>query len=456
MTDRPFRIFIAGAELIGWTTATLERKKQDMTGMLSVEIFFTHLPKSPQMTNVVRGKPVAVYVGGHLAFTGTLDKRRGKGKGSGPGKGRSISQGDTTAGGGLTTKIDKDRYTVTLRARGTTKPLVDSSHRHPTGNMLNAKTRQVTEELIKPWGIKLDWQAADDDMDKARFRDGMTVVEELNRVGNEYAKYMWEGRDGTLLVRDGMTPGPMGEPLILGDNILTFSAEQSEDEAVGKIKVKGQRTKKNIRGRDAVENREKEIEDQSVKAQTNRTIQHYGDGTDEALEKRGKFEADNRAAQSKQCEIEVFHVQSRTGLPWDIANLHYVEVPPEGVFDVLECIQVTYTVDAQKTLKTKLVLAPPPSGGISGGSGSLGALGGLAAMAARAAITEMQSYGAQRRSQLGIKLRDGEYPDPWTGASLYALPLTTEAEGDRKPYAVPQTPPLTLPAHLANTGDTGA
>ena len=35
-----------------------------------------------------------------------------------------------------------------------------------------------------------------------------------------------------------------GDPLILGRNILTFSAEQSEDENKLEIKVKGQRSKK--------------------------------------------------------------------------------------------------------------------------------------------------------------------------------------------------------------------
>ena len=37
--------------------------------------------------------------------------------------------------------------------------------------------------------------------------------------------------------------GSGGDPLINGRNILTFSAEQSEDENKSEIKVKGQRSK---------------------------------------------------------------------------------------------------------------------------------------------------------------------------------------------------------------------
>ena len=66
-----------------------------------------------------------------------------------------------------------------------------------------------------------------------------------------------------------------------------------------------------------------------------------------------------RSSESKKITIEVFHVQSPSGAPWDIGNVHYVEVPPEGIFDMFECTQLTYHVNAEKELKTTLTLSPP-------------------------------------------------------------------------------------------------
>ena len=70
-----------------------------------------------------------------------------------------------------------------------------------------------------------------------------------------------------------------------------------------------------------------------------------------------------RNSESKKITIEVFHVQSPSGQPWDIGNTHYVEVPPEGIFDMFECTELTYHVNAEKELKTTLMLSPPPSSG---------------------------------------------------------------------------------------------
>ena len=100
-------------------------------------------------------------------------------------------------------------------------------------------------------------------------------------------------------------------------------------------------------------------------------IQHNGDADEKTLERRARFEMNARAAKSKKIEIEVFHVMSQGG-PWDIGNMHYVEVPPEGIFDMFECTELTYNVDAKDKLTTSLTLSPPPSGGSEGASGGFG------------------------------------------------------------------------------------
>ncbi len=284
-------------------------------------------------------------------------------------------------------------------------------------------------------------------LDKARFRDGARVIDELSRVATENCYFMYETRDGKLRVTDGVgSASGGGDPLILGINILTFSAEQSEDEAKSKVKVKGQRSKKDKWGEEAVLKTFKEVSDSWVKDFAPHIVQHNGDADDKTLERRARFEMNKRAAKSKKITIEVFHVQSQSGAPWDVGNTHYVEVPPEGIFDVFECTELEYSVDADKTLKTKLTLSPPPSGGAGGGGGGFG----LSSL--------NMNVGQARRSQSGITSIAGQFPAPWSPPMLVELPLMTLVEAaaqeltkPREPEELKKPPPLVLPPWFGET-----
>ena len=405
----PVHIFVGGEELHGWTEMTLQRAKKNMTGSLSISMFFSYVPTSPVAITATRGKEVTVYIGGHLAFTGKFDKRTG----SGTKKGGKGSSGNPPEGGMRSVSIGAEEYTVRLSARGKTKYLIDSSHQHPTTNMLKPTNKEVVDKLIEPWGIQLDWKATNIKLDKIRLRDGGSVVDELHRVASENSHFMYETRDGKLRVTDD-TGRESGEDLILGENILSFSAEQSEEKAKSKVKVKGQRTDKNVRGNDAVIPTLKEIEDKWTGASGALTpfiVQHYGDGTPEALVRRATFEMNKRSSESKTVTVAVFHVQSENGEPWDIGKLHYVEVPPEGIFDQFECVELTYEVKNDKTLKTTMKLSPPPSSSSSGKGGS-----SLPEIA-----TGVGGLGASRRALSGVTFGPGQYPAPWTGPVLVDL-----------------------------------
>lgn len=470
----PIIIVIGGQVLRGWLEMSLRRSKKEMTGEMSCSIFFTHVPRNVTNRQAVAGAEVLVYIGGHLAFTGTLDERRGKGKagsrsGAGPGKSRSIGRGDQTRGGGYTASAGAEHYTVTMRARGKTKNLIDSSHTDKKSQYTGIKTKEAYQKLTKDFKVPLQWMAPVFDMDKLRLRDGCTVKDECYRIANNHAYYNYETRDGKLRVTDGVGPG-VGEPLILGDNILEFTVEQSEAPKNSEIKAKGQRTKKNVRGREAV-NREKTVRPKSeggIKRFTPLGLQfNGGDGTDDSLMRRAKFEADNQNQDAKTVKVDVFHVMSRTGAPWDIGQVHYVQIHTEGVFEPMECTELNYVCNSEKTLKTSLTLSPlPGASGMGGGSGGGGGIGGgglaqfglpqiaaaaggtldgLAGLAAPlpamvAAVTklmppmagaiaglggfsslaliapilsDMIGMGQAARAQLGDAYAEGQYPESW-------------------------------------------
>lgn len=414
MAFRPVNIFIDGKELTGYTDAQMSRSKDDVTGSFSVSIFFTYVPEEPVMVNAARGRQVALYVGGQIAFLGTIDAREGSGAHHGD-PGTTSSESSTIGSKGKTNSsvdIGPNEYTVKLSARGMTKRLIDSSHQHPTTNMIKPTTKQVIEKLVEPFEVEIEWRGAEIKLDKVRFKDGARVSDEIRRLASENAYFVYETRDGKLRVTESAGP-ERGEDLILGDNILRFSAQQSENNSNSEIKVKGQLTNKEKWGEEATDKRLKIVEDEWVRTYIPLIIQHYGNGDDEALDRRAKFEANKRSAKSKEVTIEVFHVQSRTGQPWDIGTLHYVEIPPEGIFEEFECTGVSYDIKAN-SLTTTLTLSPPPTTGSSGASP--GTLGNMPKMST--------SSPGGRRAIMKTTSAPGEFPDPWTGPNLVAAVQT--------------------------------
>lgn len=426
MARKRMRIFVGGQELYDWTSARLSRKKKDMTGTLTVSVFFPYIPNTPVYVQAMRGKEILAYVDDKLAFTGILDKRKGSGaiKRNRDAKGRFAKGSVSKVGGSqgeITSSISENSYSVTLEARGKTKYLIDSSHQL-RDNMVSTKSRDVAQNLIDGFGVDVDWQAENIDIPKKVFRDGATVCDEIIRLCNEHCYFVYETRDGKLKVSDGSS-FESGAPLILGENILTFSSEQSEDKANSSILVKGHRTKKGIWGKDAVNQREVKIGDSWVVSHAPLIIQHYGDATDEALERRGKWEADRRASESKNVRIEIPDVISDNGDPFDIGKIHYVEIPPEGIFDYLECIELQYEVDAE-TCKTTLTLAPAPSSGISGGTGT-GAVG--SSLTSKNKVSSVPKPNAAARNKAGVEIVDGKYPSSWGSANLSVMDIVPDA-----------------------------
>lgn len=436
---KPVHIFIDRQELIGYTGMTLSRKKDELTGELSVSVFMDWLPTEPVMVNATRGREILVYIGGFLAFTGYIDRRRDSG----------VSTGSQPSGGTQSLSIGPNSYSVQFTARGKTKYLVDSSHQHPTGTMLRPTDRSAFEELIAPWGVELDWQSEAVDLDRLRLRDGARVVDELQRVAQQTSLYVYESRDGKLFATDGKS-APSGEALVLGANILEFSTDQAEDQERSSVVVKGQRTDLETWGEAAVLPTISQVVDGNVASFIPATVPHFGNATPDLLDRRAQYEVNKRAGQAKQIGLDVFHLQQTDGQPWDLGVLHYVEIPPAGVFDVMEVSELTYTVDAKGTLKTKLVLVPAPVG-VAGSPAQSGFLSDVPE------VSDLLALATGRKAASGVDVL----------AAIWGSP-SLQAEGNSPIIQRPDIPgagflgdvalqsampPLTLPAgYQSGTG----
>lgn len=353
-------VFIDKKQLTGYTSLSLSRDKSDLTGQLQIDIFMNWMPSAPVFDVVTKGKEITVYVGGHLVFYGSIDRRSDQGTTGQPRDEMGPFVSGPSQGSGPSLSISSSEYKVTLSCRGKAGKLVDNSQQHETGTMLGTTNRDAMAKLIEPWGIELDWKADVIEAPRVRFRDGARVVDEIERLCEQFGMYAYETRDGKLRVVD-KAETQIGEPIVLGVNILSFSTDQSADQERSEVLVKGQLTDPQQWGENAVIPTLERLKDSTLESFSPITVQLYGRGTPDLLKRRAYYEMNKRAADGKQINVEVFHVQQTDGEPWDLGQLHYVEIPPAGVFGQFETIKLTYNVDAKGTLRTKLTLAPKPA-----------------------------------------------------------------------------------------------
>jgi len=225
MSDAPFVVTIGGMMTGGWTSAKLRRARKEMTGTLTLECFYGSIPASPVLRNIASGAEVQVLVAGNVAFSGLVDRRNGRGKKRGKGGASSNKGANDDATFQRSVEIGKDSYTITVTARGKAKRLVDSSHDHPQGMMRNVTVPEIFRKLIQNFNVELEDKSNNTTkIERAVFRDGGLVHNELRRWGTEANLNIFESREGKLSLT---APGQeqQGVDLILGQNILEFSAE---------------------------------------------------------------------------------------------------------------------------------------------------------------------------------------------------------------------------------------
>lgn len=393
------KVFVGGQRLEGFTRLTLRRSKQATTGQLSLTIFMSYIPDAPVLEQAMRGEPIYVYMGGHLAFNGVIDRRKDQGDNSGAAKGESKTSGPALS-------IGPDSYTLTIECRGKTKKLVDSSHTLKTLTVNDTSAKQMFEKLVQPLGIELDWQTSEVELNRVRLRDGARVTDELERIAEMCGLYFFETRDGKLRVTDSRPAAETGEPIILGQNILSFSTRQESDQEKKKVTVKGQKNRNEDWGEQAVLDTYVEEQDDSVIEDIPISVQLYGNGDIDTLKRRVDYEVNKRAQVSKQITVEVFGVTQQDGTPWDVGDLHYVQIPPAGVFGVFEIVGLSYNVSNDRQLKTTITLAPPTTS--SAGSDTKGLLDSLPTsiddVASTAASAGRAAYGALAESWAGPRV----------------------------------------------------
>lgn len=312
---------------------SLTRSTESVTGELRISVFMDWMPEERVFNGVIRGAETLVYIGEHLAFTGTLDSRRDSG--TPPGE-----------------------YEIDLVARGRAKRLIDNSHRHPTGTILRTTNRQVFDTLVRPFGMQVDWLADEVPLNRVRLRQGAKVYDELRRIGQQTGVSFYETRDGRLRVVDGPIEAT-GEPIVLGSNIISFDADLRGDVERREITVTGQRTEANVWGEAAIIPPVLRLSDGTIPEDGDLTVQMYGSATPDALQRAGTYDYNRRVAAGREVSVQLFGLLQSTGEPWDLGVRHQVQIPPAGVAGEFQASSLSYAIDHDARLRTNISLHPP-------------------------------------------------------------------------------------------------
>lgn len=335
------------------------------------EVFMEYAPQSPVFPWIKDGVDATVSIGGFVNITGAIESRKGEG--------------------------DKESYNLSFSVKSKTKKGQKQHAKLGKGQKVNTSAKKVADEIAKNGGLQIKYGASVEDVKIAQHIcvGDATVDKEIKDIWRDRGFLVYGDHEGKIRV-EGDEEGETGCDLIVGVNVMKYSASQSDEKKRGKIKVKGTRvlTKEtNRKGTITPDGSAK----MKTKIESEWVVWAMGDQTPESLKKRAKFESNRRDAASKEVEITTFGWLAPNGQPYRVNGKHYTEVPSESVYDMLRIKDISGS--AKKTeVEVEVTLAP-----IKGLSNTLG--GGQSALGkARAAI---------RRNQVGAKLKEGEYPSPW-------------------------------------------
>ncbi|MGY0794337.1 phage baseplate assembly protein [Azospirillum argentinense] len=216
MTDErnAVRLLVNGTDFGGWKSvriaAGLDRQARDFE--LSVT---DRWPGSDVPRRIAPGDACQVFIGADLVLTGFVDAT-------------PIS-------------YDADTVTVGVKGRSKTADLVDCSAIHEPGQFKGRKVDQIATELAAPYGVAV-LAAVDTGAPIAdhQVQQGESVFESIDRLLKLRALLSTDDAEGRLVLTRAATARAATD-LVVGENILTGSADLDCKDRFSEYRIKGQR-----------------------------------------------------------------------------------------------------------------------------------------------------------------------------------------------------------------------
>lgn len=353
--------------------ASLSRVKNSLSGELVFSVFINEALKSKILEQIDIGRPVTAYVNGRLAFFGNITRRSRYSLGSG--YHRRINSNNESSPSNHHKRLTSTGYSLRITSRGKGHLCYKSSQMTYGGYPQHITAKDIITSLLKPFSIEIEWEAHNVQLPFFTFRDGSLVSEEIYRVCNENGYYLHESRAGKIVISDS-PKDERGEDLILGKNIVSFEEYVDDSRSNSHLIVKGHKNSKYDWGKKKIKDAAIVLSDTTVRGYSPYVVQHYGYVDEESLKRRAKWELEQRKYLGHNLFITVFGL--RNDKFFDLGLKHFVSIPILGINQVLECIEINYTL-TNSSATTQLVLAPfankkthiPKNGGVVDGKGEV-------------------------------------------------------------------------------------
>lgn len=317
----------------GRTAVDVSFSMDDMAGSFTIEQGYdTANMTGFAFPDMGMGAEVSIYLDGKLAIRGQVDSREGRG--------------------------DASSYRITLQGRTRTGNLVDSSATHKTGQWDKVKPSQVVRDIADPFGVEVSVQRDVQEIVK-RFilRDGESAERAIRRISREFGMIPFSDEEGRLVIARPGARG-VGEPLVLGRNILTWTATMDLKVLHSHVIAKGQAiTDDHMYGRPAT-HIVAAVRDETVAAYRPLIIPMWGDATPDRVRRRAWIEALRRQGESLRVTVEVpGFTDAVTGDLYRPNVRHHVAIPPDGVDVTLVAKSVSFRMGPNEA-RTTIELVP--------------------------------------------------------------------------------------------------
>lgn len=319
-----------GGSYTGFTEGSWSLSAESTEQTAELKLFTNDIPKGMAYPDLVKGAECTLNVRGLLYITGTISKRKGK-----------------------TTKKSYE-LEITVKSKG--KALQKSTAKLGQGEQLNTNPEKIIKEIAQNAGIEVKFKDVEAEEIFRHVAIGdRSADREIKAVARDRGYLVYDDHEGKLRV-EGEGSGDVSSDLILGTHFEECTVSDSDEKEKGKVKTVG------TRNTSPQTNRQATLTPPGEKSMSNKVVGTFirwvdGDQTPKSLKRRAIFEVNRRVAAGKEAEVKLLGLTLPGGQPVRVNAKHYVEIPTEGLYDVLRLKSASFSFKKEEEEVT-LILGP--------------------------------------------------------------------------------------------------
>jgi prophage tail gpP-like protein len=333
VSDEQISLTVDGKLYVGWVDVSVERSLDRFAHTFKltyIDRWSDHAEPWPIRT----GAACQVKFGEHILVTGYVD----------------VS----------TFAVDAKGWTLTAAGRSKTGDLVDCSAIHKGGAWQNKIAREIANDLVAPYGLKVEMQTPDNEkIAKFAIMEGESVHDALDRLVKNRGYLACTAADGTVTLMQLLTFVGDVFPLPVDEAIDREYSEDIQDR-FSEYRLRSQTAGDDDKG-DPITVTRKVDGTMDPEVKRHRPLVIVADaasGDRKQLERRAKWERNVRAGRAIRVSYTMPGVLDERGFTWTPGDHHHVKDDALGIDEELLLVSAAIEVN-ERQLATKIELTRP-------------------------------------------------------------------------------------------------